>query len=147
MTVTVNLHGFSQLSQRLSRLAKEDATKAGQVANRAGATVLRKAVVNEAPVSQKTTEGETRNRGTRTETHGKIKNNVIVRKTKSATTSTQVQNSVGVKKNAYHASFVQFGSIHNSADPFMLRALQSNEQPIIDAIGRSLNKQLVRRGI
>lgn len=146
----VNLRGFSDLQRRLEALSKEEATKAGQTANRAGAAVLRKKVIATAPNSPKTTEGETRtrhNKGgtTRQETHGKIVNNVVVRKTKNST-PTQVNNAVSIKSAAYHASFVEFGSIHNTADPFMLRALEANEQSIMDAISKVLNKQLIKRG-
>lgn len=147
----VDLRGFNQTAQRLQQLAKQDATKAGQSANRAGATVLKKAIEKAAPDSSRTTEGEVRTRhtkggGTRTEVHGKIKNNVIVRKTKS-TNANQVQNTVGVRGNAYHSSFVNFGSIHNTADPFVLRALNSSDQTVIDKIAVTLNKQLIKRGV
>lgn len=145
----VNLRGFSDLQRRLETLSKEEATKAGQIANRAGAAVLRKKVIESAPNSPKTTEGETRtrhNKGgtTRQETHHKIVNSVKVKKLKAGQAG-EVKNAVTIV-GAYHASFVEFGSIHNTADPFMLRALKANEQSIMDAISKVLNKQLIKRG-
>ncbi len=147
--ITANVTGTAALQRRLEQLSKEEATKAGQIANRAGAAVLRKEVIKEAPNSPKTTEGETRTRhnkngSTRQETHHKIVNSVKVKKTKS-TSTTQVHNAVSIG-GAYHASFVEFGSIRNTANPFMMRTLQTSQQPIIDTIAKVLNKQLIKRG-
>jgi len=147
--VSATIQGLAALNRRLESLSKQEATKAGQIANRAGATVLAKEVRKVAPNSPKTTEGEVRtrhNKGgtTRQEVHHKIVNSVKVRKTKG-TDPTQVHNAVTIF-GAYHASFVQFGSIHNAADPFMLTALQNAEGSIIAAIAKVLEKQLIKRG-
>lgn len=147
--ITSNVRGLAALQKRLETLAKEDATKAGQVANRAGAAVLRKEVIKTAPNSTKTTEGEMRTRhtkggATRNETHHKIVNSVRVKKTKTAQ-ATEVTNAVTIV-GAYHASFVEFGSIRNTADPFMLRALNASTDTIIETIAKVLNKQLIKRG-
>lgn len=147
--ITAQMRGLAALQKRLEQLSKEEATKAGQIANRAGAATLRKEVIKQAPNSPKTTEGEQRtrhNKGgtTRQEAHGKIVNHVKVKKTKS-TDPTQVKNAVTIGSKAYHSSFVEFGSIRNTADPFMLRALQIAQQSIIDTIAKVLNKQLIKR--
>lgn len=148
--ITSNLRGLNALQRRLESLAKDEATKAGQIANRAGAAILRKEVIKTAPNSPKTTEGEVRNRhnkggSTRTETHNKIVNSVKVRKIK-ASEAGQVKNAVTIV-GAYHSIFVEFGSIRNAADPFMLRALDNSQQSIIDAVSKVLNKQLIKRGV
>lgn len=148
--INVNLSGFAQLQARLQALSKEEATKAGKIANRAGAAVLRKQTIKDAPRSSKTTEGEIRTRhnkdgSTRQEVHGKIANHVVVKKTKSPS-STEVHNAVAIN-GAYHAVFVEFGSIHNAANPFMLKALTTSQQSVIDAISKVLNKQLIKRGV
>lgn len=143
------MRGLNALQRRLETLAKDEATKAGQSANRSGAAVLRKEVIKAAPNSPKTTEGETRNRhnkggSTRQEVHNKIVNSIKVRKIKTSEPGA-VKNAVTIV-GAYHSVFVEFGSIHNTADPFMLRALDSSQQSIIDAISKALNKQLIKRG-
>lgn len=143
-----NLRGLADLQRRLESLGQAEATKAGQIANRAGAAVLRKAVIAAAPNSPKTTEGEVRTRhnkggSTRQEIHRKIVNHVRVKKVKAGQDG-EVKNSVDVF--AYQATFVEFGSIHNSADPFMLRAYEASEDTIIEAMAKVLNKQLVKRG-
>ncbi|KQO06906.1 HK97-gp10 family putative phage morphogenesis protein [Sphingomonas sp. Leaf242] len=147
--INFNMSGLAALQKRLESLSKEEATKAGQIANRAGAAVLRKEVIKTAPNSPKTTEGEIRTRhtkggGTRKETHHKIVNSVKVKKTKGSK-ATEVHNAVTIF-GAYHATFVEFGSIRNTADPFMLRALNASQGSIIETISKVLNKQLVKRG-
>lgn len=147
-SISVNMTGFAALNQRMQQLSADVATKLGQQANRSGATVLRKEIAKEAPNSSRTTEGEARVRKnksgtTRTEQHRKIVNWVRVKKTKSDAT-TKVQNTVGIL--AYTAAFVEFGSIHNAPNPFFQRAMQSSEQKIIDAMAKTLDRGLTRRG-
>ncbi len=144
-----NVRGLAELNRAMEKLTKEEATKAGQVAARAGAAVLRKAAIANAPNSPKTTEGEVRtrhNKGgtTRKEVHRKIVNHIKVKKLK-ASQNGEVKYSVDVF--SYHSTFVEFGSIHNSADPFMLRAYQDSEDSMIETIAKVLNKQLVKRGV
>lgn len=146
-----NVRGLAELNRAFEKISKQEATKAGQVANRAGAAVYRKAVIKAAPNSPVTTEGQKRTRknkgGTkREEIHGKIVNNVYVRKTRSSV-PTQVHNEVFIGGKAYHANFVMWGSIHNTADPFMLDALKSSEEPLIATMAKVLNKQLIKRGV
>lgn len=148
MNFNFRTSGFAQLEQRLKQLSREDATKAGQSANRAGAAVLKKAVEKEAPVSN-VAEGtkitrHTKGGKTREETHHKIKNNVKIKKSKAP--GGRVENLVHIAQG-YHASMVEFGSIHNQPNPFMLRALESNKDEIIAAIAKALNKGLIKRGV
>lgn len=145
---TANLQGFSQLQRRMEQLSKVEATKAGQIANRAGAAVIAKKAKASAP-SSNVAEGATITRNTkggttRTEKHHKIVNWIKVRKTKGDT-PTQVHNAVSVE--AYQAQFVEFGSIHNSPNPFLRVAFESNNQEIIDAMAKVLTRQLVKRGV
>jgi HK97 gp10 family phage protein len=145
---TANLSGFAQLQARLNQLSKEEATKAGQIANRAGAAVLRKKAMEGAPVSN-VAEGtqitrHNKSGTTRVEKHRKIINWIKVKKTKSDS-PTKVQNTVSV--GAYQASFVEHGSIHNAPNPFFRRAFEAHNQEIIDAMAKVLNRQLVKRGV
>lgn len=147
MSFTFSTSGFQALERRLQQLSREDATKAGQSANRAGAVVLRKAVEAEAPVSN-VAEGtvitrHNKNGSTRTETHEKIKNHVKVKKQRAA--EGRVENLVYIS-GAYHAVFVERGSIHNAPNPFMLKALEGHKDEIVAAMAKALNKGLIRRG-
>lgn len=142
-----SMSGFKELERRLQTLAKEDATKAGQSANRAGAVVLKKRIEAEAPVSD-VAEGATITRhnkdgSTRSETHHKIKNSIRIKKVRAE--EGRVENAVGTGQ-AYHSVFEEFGSIHNAPNPFMSRALEGGKDDMMAAIAKALNKQLIRRG-
>lgn len=146
---TANLSGFRQLEARMASLSKAEATKAGQIANRAGASVLAKKIRDTAPDGP-LAEGASVNRVRKggqvvTETHHKIKNWIKIKKTKSDSTD-KVQNSVYVAKG-YHAAFVEFGSIHNAPNPFFRTAFEQNKQAIVDAMKRVLERQLIKRGV
>lgn len=147
-SLSVNLNGFAALQARLEQLSKVEATKAGQAASRAGMVAVRKRVIADAPSSD-VPEGEMRNRTTkggakRTEPHHKIKNAVKIKKTKSLST-TEVQTTVFI--DTYHASFVEFGSIHNAPDPFFRTAFEAAIQDALDAVAKTLNKQLIKRSV
>lgn len=145
---SANFTGFAQLQQRLEKLGKDEATKAGQIANRAGAAVIAKKAKAAVPIS-KIAEGasikrHTKGGTTRTEKHRKIVNWIKVKKTKGDT-ATQVHNAVTV--GAYQAQFVEFGSIHNAPNPFLRQAFEANNQEIIDAMAKVLDRQLIKRGV
>lgn len=146
--LTVNLTGFAKLGTRLENLSKEQQTKIGQAANRAGAAVIAKKAKATAPVSNQA-EGSTRTRHTkggttRQEVHKKIVNSIKVRKTKSDST-TKVQSSIAVE--TYTANFVEFGSIHNAPNPFLRTAFTQGEQDAINQIAKVLDKRLVKAGV
>jgi HK97 gp10 family phage protein len=146
--LSVQMKGFAELQARLEQLATTDATKAGQSAVRSGATVALKSIKSEAPVSD-VPEGATHNRHRKDgsaveEAHHKIANNLKIKKTRTPNQH-QVAVTIGVGP-AYQASLVEFGSIHNKPDPFMLRGIANAIQEIIDQMGKALNKQLIKRG-
>jgi HK97 gp10 family phage protein len=139
-----NLKGFSELNARLADLAGKQATSAGQSAIRAGGVVLRDAVKAKAPVGP-TPEGAKEKHGDRTITHHKIAEQITVTKVKSPN---EHQVSVAVHNGkAFHASWVEFGSIHNQPNPFFLNALNDVGQEVIDKVGATLGKQLTKRGV
>ena len=144
----VKLNGFAQLQARLESLATTEATKAGQSAIRSAGTLLKNTVKAYAPVSD-VAEGKTHQRrrkdgSTVEEAHHKIVNNIIIKKLNTGNQH-QVGVSVGTGQ-AYQSHMVEWGSIHNKPNPFMLRAVQSVEQELIDKIGEALQKQLIKRG-
>jgi HK97 gp10 family phage protein len=146
--LTVNLNGFTALQARLGQLSKDQQTKIGQSANRAGAAVIAKKVKESAPVSS-VAEGSIRTRHTksgttRQENHHKIVNAIKVKKTKSDST-TKVQNSIAI--GTYTANFVEFRSIHNAPNPFLRTAFEQGQQEAIDKIAQFLDKKLIRAGV
>jgi HK97 gp10 family phage protein len=146
--LAVNLTGFSALNQRLTKMAREDATKTGQAANRAGAAAAAKAMMAAAPVGPDA-EGSIRQRTRKggkkvEEVHHKIVNSIKVRKVRSRTDGT-VENKIVA--GTYIASLNEFGSIHNAPNPFMRRAFDASQQTIMDAIAKTLDKRLTKKGI
>jgi HK97 gp10 family phage protein len=141
-----NVRGFAELNRRLVELSREQQTKIGQQASRAGAKVVADRTRQNAPVSD-VPEGAERKRAnksgkTRTEPHHKIKNSIKVKKTRNES-STKVQTSVTTSE-AYQASFVEFGSIHNSPDPFMRTSAEEAAQDAIDAMAKTIKRALDR---
>lgn len=144
-----NLRGLADLNKRLSALPKDVATKLGQSANRAGAAVLAKKAKALAPVGPVAEGAEvTRKRKSGAvvkEKHHKIKNSIKVKKTKNVS-QTRVQNTVTTGQ-AYQASFVEFGSIHNAPNPFMKNAFEQNKDEIVATMAAALVKGLTRKGV
>lgn len=145
---TVSTSGFKDLEARMKLLGNDVATKVGQSANRAGAVVIAKAVKAAAPIGPDA-EGSTRRRKRKSgkvveEKHHKISQNVKVRKVKSAAGS--VENAVTVG-NAYHASFVEFGSIHNAPNPFFRTAFEGSKDAALGQIKKILGRRLDKAGV
>ena len=146
--VNATLKGFAGLEARLKLLGDDVATKIGQAANRAGAVLLLARVKAAAPVGP-TPEGaqiiRNTKKGSRTETHHKIRNNLKVIK-KRTFGQNAVSNSITVGK-AYQASFVEFGSIRQAPNPFMRNALENNQDEAIAKIAAIIEKRLTKMGV
>jgi HK97 gp10 family phage protein len=141
------VNGLAGLQARLSNLSREQQTKLGQAANRAGAAVVAKKVKAAAPVSS-VPEGAVRNRHTkggttRQEIHHKISNSIKVKKAKS-NDPTKVVNSIVAE--TYTANFVEWGSIHNAPNPFMRNAFDQAQPEAIAQLAKILNKRLMKVG-
>ena len=148
MSTTFTLTGVSDLQRGLRTLSDKLAKGAAQSANRKGAAVIQKAMKTAAPDGP-TAEGAIQRRKrknglVRLEKHAKIRNHLKVKKAK-ADNATAVRNIISAG-NAYHAGFIEFGSIHNAALPFMRQAMEQNKQAAIDAMKKELARQIVRRG-
>lgn len=142
-----DLKGFAELEARLSQLAANDATKAGQSANRAGAAYAAKKVRENAPVGP-TPEGAKRTRLTKRgkveQPHKKLKNSVKVTKGRNSDPRT-VENLVTI--NAKHAGWVELGSIHNEATHFVEKTFENEANNILEVMAAALEKGLKRRGV
>lgn len=146
--LTFTMTGWSDLENRLKQLSSTDATKAGQSANRAAAAYMVKKIREAAPDGP-SAEGSIRNRKRKSgtvvqEKHEKIKNHVRVRKGRANDANT-VENLVIV--DPYHASYEEFGSIHNQATHFVEKTFDRESQAALDVMAKALNKGLIRRGV
>lgn len=148
MTLSVSAHGFADLNWRLRQLGYDVSTKIGQSANRAGATVIAKAIKDQAPVGPDA-QGSIRNRKRKSgkvvqEEHQKIANNIRVKKVRAP--DGQVVNAVTAGQ-AYHATFVELGSIHNAPNPFFRRGFESSQADALDKIAQTLDRRLKKAGV
>ncbi len=146
--MTVNLSGMSAIQARMQALSRDVATKTGQAANRAGAAHVAKKIAAAAP------DGPDANGSDRTRTlkngakvttpHAKINKNIKVKRVKAAEGTVKNQITSG---RAYHAMFVEFGSIHNQPDPFFSTTFENEQQAAIDKIAEILKKRLTQAGV
>lgn len=149
MTVTVTTTGFAALDTRMKSLSNDIATKVGQSANRAGAVVIQKKIKEGVPIGPHA-EGSIRNRTRKSgkvvqEKHTKIINNVKVRKVRAE--AGRVINAIVIGKDAYHASFVEFGSIHNAPNPFFRTGFALASEDAVDRIKTVLARRLDKAGV
>jgi len=149
MTVTVTTTGFAALEARMQSLSNDVATKIGQAANRAGAVVIAKKIKETAPIGPDA-EGSTRNRKRKNgtvvqEAHTKIVNNIKVRKVRAE--SGKVVNAIVVGRDAYHASMVEFGSIHNAPNPFFRTGFALASEDAVDRVKAILDRRLTKAGV
>lgn len=147
--MSATLTGLADLERRVALLTSDLATKVGQSANRAGAkkySDLLKAAVPVGPTPEGAVRLRRRKSGTvRREIHHKLRNSIRIKKIRSDHIH-KVVNAVTVGK-AYHAAFIEFGSIHNPPNPVMRKTLEDNQQAIIDEMAKVLNKRLVKAGV
>ena len=149
MTMTVNVNGMAALNARLQRLGKDVATKTGQAANRAGAAHIAKKIAQAAP------DGPDADKSRRTRKlkngtqvvyeHRKLNKNIRVKRIK-ASRDGEIVNQITTGR-AFHALFVELGSIHNQPQPFFESTFEAEKQNAIDKIKITLEKRLQRLGV
>lgn len=131
LTITGDgIEGSAELELRLKQIGTEMATKIIQAACRKAASVVRGKVIEEAPDgpdeqgAMKGKEGP----------HDKIKNSVKVKKGHSSLPDAAT-NMVGVGK-AFHALFLEFGTVHMPPHPFMSRAFAESKDGALAMMGQ-----------
>lgn len=142
-----HVSGLADLERRMKALARDQATKVGQAANRAGTKKLADSIRAEAPEGP-TPEGQLMNRKRKSgkvvqEPHKKIKNHVKIKKVRVSEGS--VENAVSI--DVVHAGMVEFGSIHNPADPFMTRGFEKAKDDAIEEVKKVIDRRLKEAGV
>ncbi|WP_294196526.1 HK97-gp10 family putative phage morphogenesis protein [uncultured Sphingomonas sp.] len=136
--------GLADLNRRASLLSRDIATKIGQSANRAGTKEIADAIRTEA-TDGPTPEGEVRNRRRKSgktvqEPHKKIKNHIRVVKVRAK--DGVVENAVVI--DAYHAGMEEFGSIHNTPNPFAKRGFDKARNDAIEKVKKVLERRIAK---
>lgn len=172
--VVVQIKGLDELKRRLDMLPKDVASKALRKSVAAGASVIRLAAKNAAPVSA----GPVRRGGGKQTTPGTLKRAALMKYVKAESNDTQVSYIVGFRqgkrnqksnRDAFYASWVEFGhkvvprrgkgakrgtlarNRRNAqqevpAHPYFAPAWEANKQKALDVIQTRLTAELQKLG-
>lgn len=99
---------------------------------RAGANLIKRAVIDKAPVGTEPAHNR----------YGRLRDNISVRTVRGA--SADFAKMAVHTGRAYWAMFLEFGTRHMGARPFMRQALYENANAAIAAIGTALGKAVER---
>jgi HK97 gp10 family phage protein len=146
MEMKFGIGGVDDLKRTLAALNTESATKAGTVATREGAKIVKEAFIAAAPVG---TEGTIRTRTTKRgkkvkSDYGRLRDNIVIRKIRG-TNQHQIKFAVGVG-DAFWGMFLEFGTRFMAARPWMRPAFDAAAARVIDQIGALLGKGIEREG-
>ena len=128
-TATIEVKGLRELGEKLQAMGEEMATKIARGATGAAAAKVKAAAQVKAP--------------RRT---GNLAKNIITKRLGKSQTSLTSEHIVTVRRSrtkgmkkageqsAYYGQFVEFGSIHNTPQPFLRPAFDENVQGAIDTM-------------
>lgn len=130
-----SIRGAAELERALTQLGKTVASKIIQASVRAGGKPVVDAIKANAPASAIADGAQVGSK-----IHHKIKNNIKIKKGKSKGTDTAtVLVHTGL---AFHALFLERGTIHMAPKPFMKAALDSAAPIALARIGTELEKRI-----
>jgi HK97 gp10 family phage protein len=137
----VQVKGLRELGEAMRLLSADMAGKIARQATAAGASVVRKAARQGAPVDTGNLQAAIvmkRERQTRlTEEYV-----VAVRKGKKRDSKAAKRGEGRLGKDAYYASMVEFGTVKTPAQPFMRPALENNVTAATNAIAKRLKQRI-----
>jgi HK97 gp10 family phage protein len=152
----IKVRGLKELDRALSELPRRVAKKHLSGAVRKGAQLIAKDAKRRAPVSDAAFDFARMD-------SGKLQRNVIYFKRRARSTTNTVSYGVSVRskgifigsdgnwhskgakedpKNAYYWTFVEFGTRHQSARPFLRPAYEANKKRAVGVIARELGKRI-----
>ncbi len=140
---TVDVKGLKELDEFLKNLPKHLQRKALAQANLAGAAVIRDEAKLRAPVRADARAIRVGKNSTKATLPGFLKASIRAWRLKKGSTST-VSHAVGVSGKAYYGKFIEFGTRHISARPFLRPALDAAYLRAIDAVGKVLKQKIER---
>lgn len=141
-SVTLKIDGLSDLGKRLQTLSADMQGKVARAATAAGAVVIKNAAIQKAP-----------------EDTGNLKKNIIAKRLPKSETNLTSEHIVTVRKgkktakqkaagirDAYYASFVEFGTAKMAAQPFLRPAFDQNKERAVDAMKNRLEARIKKAG-
>lgn len=140
---TVSVQGLSELGERLKRLGSDVALKHCRAATSAGATVVKKQAIINAPESDE----EHMLEGVKVQP-GNLKKNIVVKRvTKSEHTSEHIVTVRGKKKDGYAARYGrldEFGTVKMAAKPYLRPAFDTKKGEALEKIRQTLEKRIIK---
>lgn len=112
-----DIEGLTELHAALSKLPEKVERKVLRSMVQAGGQVVVKAARQNVPVDS-----------------GELKKGIVRRSKKGKKVAGQVEVSVGPSTDVFYGRFLEFGTAHIAARPFLRPAFDDNYQAIIDAI-------------
>ena len=146
-SVTIKVEGLKDRGAALGRLAGDMAGKIARAAPNAGAQVVKKAAIANAPMSDQPHQLGVRK--DQIAQPGNLKKNIIVKRLPPAERTVTEEHIVTVRhgsgkvpKDAFYGRFVEFGTAKMAARPFLRPALDNNKQAVIDAMKARLKQRI-----
>ncbi len=124
-----NIEGVDELKRQLKRLDTKVRTSIVRSGLREGAKVAKQAAEAKAPVDS-----------------GFLRDNIKIKTRKRGDKITAI---VGFAEDAYYGRFIELGTKHMSAKPFLRPALDENQRQIVDAVKARMKKRIeteIRKG-
>lgn len=150
--MSLKITGLKDLGDRMRLLDKDISGRIARAATAAGANVVKKAAIQNAPISS-----EPHQLGVQKDQiaqPGNLRQNIITRRLPPAQrTSTEEYivtiraGSGKVPKDAFYGRFVEFGTVKMTAHPFLRPAIDNNVQAAIDAMKGRLEQRLKKAGV
>lgn len=151
-TVKIQVEGLKELGERLQKLDKDMAGRVVRAATAAAANVVKKAAIQNAPISSE--PHQLGRRKDQIAQPGNLRKNIIIRRLPPAQrTSTEEYivtiraGSGKVPKDAFYGKFVEFGTVKMAPRPFLRPAIDNNVQAAIDAMKERIVKRLEKAGV
>ena len=137
-TTTTSIDGLAELERRLMGFGPEIATKLGQAATRrAMKSVAEPALRSATPIGPRADGTKVGRR-----IHTKIRTAIRVKKGRSKVANSVV--TIITTGRAFHAIFIERGTVKMPAQPFAQQAIEGAAQRILDALGVELGKGIDR---
>lgn len=140
-TVTIRVDGLRELGERMRKLSEKVNKRLGRSSTNAGAQLVKKKAKSNIVSSPSVDTGS-------------LRDSVIVKKVKSSLTSEHIVTVRGRGKTskktgrkqteAPHARFVEYGTIHMPAEPFLRPAFESEQGAAVEEIKRKLEQGIIK---
>jgi|SRR5579871_118008 len=141
MSDPVNVRGLAELQRTLEQLPAKVQEHVLVVAVSAGAKYLQDKIAQAAPVRADNALKKMGGIGTKARLPGFLKASIGRRRDDKGSGSSVTYN-VGVITAAFYAKFIEFGTRHQAARPFLRPAVDSNQDGAVNRMADTLSRQI-----